>query len=114
MVRRLRGLRRGPPCRRRPSQASSSARILVWQAGELFVQPGGQRVGTVVVQYADCGQHVDDVRERHVPGGQLPDRTGPHQFAGSVDGHQDPQAALGQGKRAPAQPGLGRGAGAGR
>lgn len=29
--------------------------------------------GPVVLQHAGCGQDIDDVREWHVPGGQLPD-----------------------------------------
>ena len=100
IVLRLRGLRRGPPCRSRPSQVVQLGADLGRQPGELLIQPDGQRVGPVVVQHAGSSQHVDDVRERHVPGGQLPDRAGPDRLAGTVDGHQDPQAALGQGQRA--------------
>jgi len=29
--------------------------------------------GPVVLQHAGCGQDINDVREWHVPGGQLPD-----------------------------------------
>ena len=29
--------------------------------------------GPVVLQHSGCGQHINDVREWHVPGGQLPD-----------------------------------------
>jgi hypothetical protein len=51
---------------------------LVRQPGELGIDPGGKRVGPVVVQHADAGQ---DVGDRHVPGGQLPDRAGAHRLA---------------------------------
>ena len=29
--------------------------------------------GPVVLQHSGCGQDINDVREWHVPGGQLPD-----------------------------------------
>ena len=86
-----------------PEQAEPGIQLgadLGGQPGELVIQPDGQRVGPVIGQHAGRGQDVDDVRERHVPGGQLPDRAGPDRLAGPVDGHQDPQAALGQGQRA--------------
>ena len=100
IVRRLRGLAAGTAV---PAQAEPGIQLgadLGGQPGELLIEPDGQRVGPVIVQHADGGQDVDDVRERHGPGGQLPDRAGPHRLAGPVDGQQDPQAALGQGQRA--------------
>jgi hypothetical protein len=52
--------------------------------------------GPVVRQHAVCGQDINDVREWHVPGGQLPDWPA-HR---PMDGRKNPQAALRQGQRA--------------
>jgi hypothetical protein len=86
-----------------PAQAEPGIQLgadLRGQPGELLIEPDGQRIGPVVVQHAGCSENVDDVRERHGPGGQLPDRASLHRLAGPVDGRQDPQAALGQPQRA--------------
>ena len=86
-----------------PADAEPGIRLgadLRGQPGELLIEPGGQRVGPVIIQQADGGQDICDVRERHGPRGQLPDRAGPHRLAGPVDGQQDPQAPLGKGQRA--------------
>jgi hypothetical protein len=96
----------GPAVAEQVEPGSELGSDLFGQVNELFVQPDGQRVRSVVVQNSDGFQDIDDVRERHVAGCELPNGAGLDRLAASVNGSQDSQSPLGerQGARVPAAP----------